>query len=94
MTEARASNAGGTVRVRATETGVLVGLHIERSELRFGGDALAATILSVCSAAAHAAAQRHRAALLRDGLAPEVVDRVAPAGTAPTSPPGRWTLRP
>ncbi|MGU3431610.1 hypothetical protein ACNHUS_01220 [Actinomycetes bacterium M1A6_2h] len=93
MTEASASNVGGTVRVRATEAGVLLGLHIERAELAFGGAALAATILAVCGDAAAAAAMRHRTALLRDGVDHGVVDRVAPPSSATPSRAGRW-MRP
>jgi hypothetical protein len=94
MTRAQASTPDDTVRVLATETGLLVGLHLDRHELSFGGEALAATILSVCADATAAAAERHRAALLRGGVAADVVDRVAPAVAATPHRSERWSMRP
>lgn len=94
MTDASAANAGGTLCVRADESGRLIDLHIDRSELRFGGDALAASILALCADATASATQRHRAALLHEGIASEVVDRVAPESPTTPAAPRSWTSRP
>ncbi|WP_305092264.1 hypothetical protein [Prescottella sp. R16] len=71
-----ATNRAGTVTVRATETGLPVGLRIDRRELRYGGEELARQILDLCRSAGRDAGMQRREQLARDGVAPDLLDRL------------------
>lgn len=79
MSAAVARNAGGSLRVRVDDTGVLLAVHIDRDEMRYGGASLSAAILELYERARADAVDRRRAELLRDRVPPEVVDRTHPA---------------
>lgn len=73
---ATAVNRAHTVAVRATETGLPLDIRIDRRELRYGGDRLAAEILRLCGEAGREAGTRRREQLARDGVPTEVLDRL------------------
>lgn len=65
-----------SIRVRADESGVPSAIHIESDELRFGGEALAKTVLDLCERATASARAARRAQLERDGVEPDILDRL------------------
>lgn len=71
---ATASNGPGTVWVRSTDEGLPVDLRIHPSELRYGADSLARTVLDLTRRAALEAAVLRRELLAAQGTAPEVLD--------------------
>ncbi|WP_137724620.1 hypothetical protein [Prescottella subtropica] len=71
-----ATNRAGTVTVRATETGLPVGVRIDRRELRFGGTELARQLLVLCRDAGRDAGAQRRDRLVRDGVPAELLDRL------------------
>lgn len=66
----------GSVTVRATEHGLPIGIAIDERELRYGGGALASTILQQCVRASAAARAQRRTLLAEDGVPTEVLDRL------------------
>ena len=78
MTEisAWASTRTESVRVRADETGVPITVDIEQSELRYGGEQLASTVLDLTRRAADVARARRRTELERAGVDAAVLDRM------------------
>ncbi len=66
----------GSVTVSATEHGLPIALAIDERELRYGGGALAATILQQCRRASAAARATRRTLLAEDGVPAEVLDRL------------------
>ncbi|WP_404315620.1 hypothetical protein [Prescottella equi] len=73
---ATAVNRARTVAVRATETGLPLDIRIDRGELRYGGERLAAEILRLCREAGREAGARRREQLTRDGVPADVLDRL------------------
>lgn len=78
MTEIQASAAtrNDSVRVRASESGIPVSIHIDRDELRFGGTELARTLLDLCTRATDRARAERRVLLEQDGMDKDVLDRL------------------
>lgn len=66
----------GSVTVRATEHGVPVAIAIDARELRYGGTALASTILDRCTRATAAARAQRRIRLAEDGVPAGILDRL------------------
>ncbi|WP_415974201.1 hypothetical protein [Rhodococcus sp. 077-4] len=66
----------GSVTVRATEQGLPIGIAIDERELRYGGGALASTILQHCLRASAAARAQRRTLLAEDGVPAEILDRL------------------
>ncbi|OZD08448.1 hypothetical protein CH275_04640 [Rhodococcus sp. 06-235-1A] len=66
----------GSVTVSATEHGLPIALDIDERELRYGGGALAATILQQCARASAAARAKRRTLLAEEGVPAEVLDRL------------------
>ncbi|MDV6301253.1 hypothetical protein R3P93_01615 [Rhodococcus cerastii] len=66
----------GSVTVRATEHGLPIGIAIDERELRYGGGALASTILEHCVRASAAARAQRRTLLAEDGVPTEVLNRL------------------
>ncbi|PTR31563.1 hypothetical protein C8K36_101595 [Rhodococcus sp. OK519] len=73
---ATAVNRAHTVAVSATETGLPLDIRIDRRELRYGGERLAAEILRLCGEAGREAGTRRREQLARDGVPAGVLDRL------------------
>ncbi|MFM1724887.1 hypothetical protein ABEU20_003482 [Rhodococcus sp. PAM 2766] len=73
---ASVANRARTVAVRATETGLPLDIRIDRNELRYGGERLAAEILRLCREAGREAGARRREQLSRDGVPGDVLDRL------------------
>lgn len=78
MSSAVAGNRSGSLRVRVDDAGTLLGIHIDRDELRYGGTSLATAILELYEIARADAVARRRSELLDYGIAPDVVDRIHP----------------
>jgi len=72
-----ATNRAGTITVRATSQGMPVEVKIERGELRFGADALAAEILRLCRLATVEAGAKRRELLGKHGVPDDILDRLA-----------------
>ncbi|MGF0309410.1 hypothetical protein [Rhodococcus sp. IEGM1428] len=66
----------GSVAVRSTEHGLPIAVAIDERELRYGGGALAATILQQCERASTAARAQRRTLLAGDGVPADVLDRL------------------
>ncbi|MBY4110266.1 hypothetical protein HQO82_14985 [Rhodococcus fascians] len=66
----------GSVSVRATEHGVPITIAIDERELRYGGTALASTILDRCARATTAARAQRRIRLAEDGVPADILDRL------------------
>ncbi|WP_430333620.1 hypothetical protein [Rhodococcus sp. ACT016] len=75
-TVASAANRARTIAVRATETGLPMDIHIDRGELRYGGEHLAREILRLCREAGREAGARRREDLAREGMPGHVLDRL------------------
>lgn len=73
---ATAVNRAHTVAVRATEAGLPLDIRIDRGELRYGGERLAAEILRLCREAGREAGTRRRDQLESDGVPTDVLDRL------------------
>lgn len=73
---ATAATRSDSVRVRASEGGLPVSIHIDQDELRFGGEELAGTLLDLCTRAAERARAQRRTLLEESGMAPDVLDRL------------------
>lgn len=70
------TNRPGTLSVRATDQGLPVEIHIDRRELRYGAEALAAEILRLSRTAAIQARAKRRVELAAAGIAEEILDRL------------------
>ena len=93
MSAVVAANRAGSLRVRVEHTGALLGVHIDRDELRYGGTSLAAAILELYRRAHRDAIERRRSELLDDGMAADTLDRVHPPADTirpPASSPQSW----
>ncbi|QII08980.1 hypothetical protein BH93_17240 [Rhodococcoides fascians A25f] len=66
----------GSVTVRSTEHGLPIAVAIDERELRYGGGALAATILQQSERASAAARAQRRTLLAEDGVPADVLDRL------------------
>jgi len=76
VTVAASSNRSGTVSVRATDQGMPVGLEFERSEYRYGAQALAAEILRLTQRSTIAAKARRREVLAENGMPEHTLDQL------------------
>ncbi|GAB2670877.1 hypothetical protein ACWDYH_19680 [Nocardia goodfellowii] len=76
VTVAASQNRSGTIAVRATDQGMPVEIKFERSEYRYGAQALAAEILRLTKRSAVAARARRREVLTEAGMSPEVLDKL------------------
>ncbi|WP_194817522.1 hypothetical protein [Nocardia sp. XZ_19_385] len=76
VTVAASQNRSGTIAVRATDQGMPVEIKFERSEYRYGAQALAAEILRLTKRSAIAARARRREVLAETGMSPEVLDKL------------------
>ncbi|MEV6273732.1 hypothetical protein [Nocardia sp. NPDC051832] len=76
VTVAASQNRSGTIAVRATDQGMPVEIKFERSEYRYGAEALAAEILRLTKRSAIAARARRREVLAESGMSPEVLDKL------------------
>ncbi|TSE02040.1 hypothetical protein FOS14_01230 [Skermania sp. ID1734] len=76
MLSATARNRANTITVEATEAGLPVAVRIDRRELRYGAESLAAEVTRLCEHAAAAAAARKRVLLARAGVPADVLDRL------------------
>ncbi|RMI31745.1 hypothetical protein [Nocardia stercoris] len=76
VTVAASSNRSGTITVRATDQGMPVEITIDRSEYRYGAEALAAEILRLTKRSTVVARARRRELLAEMGMAPETLDRL------------------
>jgi hypothetical protein len=100
VTVATSANRAGTIHVRATDQGMPVEIKFERSEYRYGAQALAAEILRLTKRSAIVAKARRRELLAEAGVPVEVLnkldlptrqeavdelDRMDDADTGPTS---------
>lgn len=74
VVSAVASTRSGSVTVRADEHGRPVFVVVDEREVRFGGSALAATIMEQCRRATAAAQAERRALLAEDGVPAETLD--------------------
>ena len=73
-----AGNQSGTVRVRVTADGALDDIHLDRSEFRYGGTALAQTIMQLYGKALSSAGAARRAEFARHGVSEDILARVVP----------------
>jgi hypothetical protein len=76
MTSAWASTRTDSIRVRADDTGLPVEVRIEPGELRYGGAELARTVLDLTLRASTMARALRRIELERDGMDPDMLDRM------------------
>ncbi|MFI8569148.1 hypothetical protein ACIGGF_21580 [Rhodococcus sp. NPDC078407] len=76
VVSAVSSTRSGSVTVRSTEHGLPIAIAIDEHELRYGGGALASTILQQCVRATAAARAQRRTLLAEDGVPTEVLDRL------------------
>ncbi|MFF2552471.1 hypothetical protein ACFVUS_15815 [Nocardia sp. NPDC058058] len=76
VTVAASANRAGTVTVHATDQGLPVEIRFERSEYRYGAQALADEILRLTKRSAIAAQSRRRELLAEAGLPAEALDRL------------------
>ena len=76
VVSAVSATRSGSVSVRATEHGVPIAIAIDEGELRFGGTALASTILDRCTRATTAARALRRIRLAEDGVPADILDRL------------------
>ncbi|MBY4215003.1 hypothetical protein HQO42_26165 [Rhodococcus fascians] len=76
VVSAVSATRSGSVSVRATEHGVPIAIAIDEGELRFGGTALASTILHRCTRATAAARAQRRIRLAQDGVPADILDRL------------------
>lgn len=100
VTVSTSTNRSGTITVRATDQGMPVEIKFERSEYRYGAQALADEILRLTRRSTIAAKARRREILAETGMPNEVLDglglptrqqavdeldRIDDADTGPTS---------
>lgn len=100
VTVSTSTNRSGTITVRATDQGMPVEIKFERSEYRYGAQALADEILRLTRRSTIAAKARRREILAETGMSNEVLDglglptrqqavdeldRIDDADTGPTS---------
>ncbi|TLG04699.1 hypothetical protein FEK35_19935 [Nocardia cyriacigeorgica] len=76
VTVAASSNRSGTISVRATDQGMPVEIKFERSEYRYGAQALAAEILRLTQRSTVAAKARRREVLAESGMPDDILDRL------------------
>ncbi|WP_068275067.1 hypothetical protein [Aldersonia kunmingensis] len=76
VTCATSTNRAGTLSVRATDQGLPVVIHLDRRELRYGAEALAAEILRLSRTAAVKARAKRRVELAEAGISDEILDRL------------------
>jgi hypothetical protein len=76
VTCATTANRAGTLSVRATDQGLPVAIHVDRRELRYGAEALAAEILRLSHTAAIEARAKRRVELAEAGISEEILDRL------------------
>ena len=76
VTLVTSTNRAGTVSVRATDQGLPVDIRVDKRELHYGGEALAAEILRLCKRAALEAGARRREELAATGVPKDVLDRL------------------
>ena len=74
VTTATTTNRTATIAVTATDQGLPTVIDVDKSELRYGADALAAEVLRLTQQASLEAGARRRAVLAEAGLPPEVLD--------------------
>ena len=75
-TFATCANRPGTLSVRANDQGLPVEIHVDRRELRYGAEALAAEILRLSRTAAVEARAKRRVELAEAGIPGDVLDRL------------------
>ncbi|MDJ0395918.1 hypothetical protein QMK17_21600 [Rhodococcus sp. G-MC3] len=73
---ASASTRDHSIHVRASEGGLPVSVHIDQDELRFGGAALAATLVDLIAQATRRARAQRRTLLEREGMEASILDRL------------------
>jgi len=76
VTVAASANRSGTISVRATDQGMPVEIKFERSEYRYGAQALAAEILRLTKRSAIVAKARRRETLAESGMPVEILDKL------------------
>lgn len=76
VTLAVSQNRSGTIAVRATDQGMPVEIKFERSEYRYGAQALANEILRLTQRSAIAARARRREILAESGMPADILDRL------------------
>jgi hypothetical protein len=76
VTVAASANRSGTISVRATDQGMPVEIKFERSEYRYGAQALAAEILRLTKRSAIVAKARRREALAESGMPVEILEKL------------------
>ncbi|MBF6145044.1 hypothetical protein A5780_05485 [Nocardia sp. 852002-20019_SCH5090214] len=76
VTVAASTNRAGTISVRATDQGIPVEIKFERSEYRYGAQALAAEILRLTKRSAIVAKARRRELLAESGMPTEILDKL------------------
>jgi len=76
VTVAASANRSGTISVRATDQGMPVEIKFERSEYRYGAQALAAEILRLTKRSAIVAKARRREVLSESGMPVEILDKL------------------
>ncbi|WP_280233908.1 hypothetical protein [Nocardia cyriacigeorgica] len=76
VTVAASSNRSGTISVRATDQGMPVEIKFERSEYRYGAQALATEILRLTQRSTVAAKARRREVLAESGMPDDILDRL------------------
>jgi hypothetical protein len=76
VVSAVSATRSGSVSVRATEHGVPIAIAIDERELRYGGTALASTILDRCTRATATAQAQRRIRLAEDGVPADILDRL------------------
>ncbi|WP_067646463.1 hypothetical protein [Nocardia harenae] len=76
VTVAASSNRAGTITVRATDQGMPVEIGFERSEYRYGAQALADEILRLTRRSTIAAKAKRREALAEAGMPADILDRL------------------
>ncbi|MBU3061667.1 hypothetical protein KO481_09030 [Nocardia sp. NEAU-G5] len=76
VTVAASTNRSGTISVRATDQGMPVEIKFERSEYRYGAQALAAEILRLTKRSAIVAKARRREVLAESGMPVEILDKL------------------
>ncbi|MBO0854449.1 MAG: hypothetical protein J2P18_11845 [Nocardia sp.] len=76
VTVANSTNRSGTISVRATDQGMPVEIKFERSEYRYGAQALAQEILRLTKRSAIVAKARRRELLAESGMPVEILDKL------------------
>lgn len=76
VTLATSTNRSGTVRVKATDQGIPVSIEFDRSEYRYGANALAAQILRLTRRSAIAARAKRREVLAESNVPDDILDQL------------------